>query len=71
MNITATCGACGSDQLVIPEAGAKDQMVRCSKCKAEVGDKAAIQKKLRQTAEKEAEKLKAELKKKLSKIGFK
>ncbi|CAB5584497.1 Uncharacterised protein [Pseudomonas putida] len=71
MSIKATCAACGSDQLEVPQDDDQDQMVRCGSCKADVGDKASIQKLLKQKAEEEAAKLVAGLKKSLSKIGFK
>ena len=71
MKLTATCGKCGNDQLLIPDAGDKDQMVRCSKCKTDVGDKAAVTKKLREAGEKEAKKIVDDLKKTLRKAGFK
>ena len=71
MKLTATCGKCGNDQLLIPDAGDKDQMVRCPKCKTDVGDKAAVTKKLREAGEKEAKKIVDDLKKTLRKAGFK
>ena len=71
MKLTATCGKCGNDQLLIPDAEDKDQMVRCPKCKTDVGDKAAVTKKLREAGEKEAKKIVDDLKKTLRKAGFK
>ena len=71
MKLTATCGKCGNDQLLIPDAGDKDPMVRCPKCKTDVGDKAAVTKKLREAGEKEAKKIVDDLKKTLRKAGFK
>lgn len=71
MDIKATCGACGSDKLEVPKDDAQDQMVRCKSCNADVGDRAAIQKKLKEAADKEVAKVLADFKKSLSKMGFK
>lgn len=71
MQLKATCGACGSDLLQIPDASEKDQMIRCSKCNADVGEKSEVQRELRKAAEKQAEKIKADLTKSLKKAGFK
>ncbi|MBA1200496.1 hypothetical protein G7009_01590 [Pseudomonas capeferrum] len=71
MDIKATCKACGSDKLVIPEEGESDQMVRCSDCSALLGSKQDIQQGLREAAAEQARKMKEELSKSLSKLGFK
>ena len=47
MEIKARCGACGSDMLRIPDEDEADQMVRCSECGGDVGEKSEIQKQLR------------------------
>lgn len=71
MQIKATCGACGNDLLLIPDDAEEDQMVRCSKCKADVGEKSEVQRELKKAAEKQAEQIKADFIKKLKKAGFK
>lgn len=71
MQLKATCGACGSDLLQIPDASEKDQMVRCSKCNADVGEKSEVQRKLKKAAEDQVEKIKADLINSLKKAGFK
>lgn len=71
MNISATCAACGSLTLRIPDDDDADQMIRCAECGADVGDKQAVNQKLRARAEEEAAKVLADFKKKLSKMGFK
>ena len=52
MQISAVCAACGSKMLVIPDDNEADQMVRCSECNADIGDKAAVTEKLREAAKK-------------------
>ncbi|MEN5029127.1 hypothetical protein [Pseudomonas sp. Ps21-P2] len=71
MQIKAKCAACGSEQLLIPGDGEKDQMIRCAKCNANVGDKKAVNEALRKRAKQEADKMIADLKKGLGKAGFK
>lgn len=71
MQIKATCGACGSEMLEVPEAGEADQMIRCASCKADIGDKASVDEALKKRAKEEADKIMAEFKKTLSKSGFK
>lgn len=71
MKLTAMCSQCSYDQLVLPEEGEQDQMVRCSACNAELGDKAAVKNALREAAEKDAKQLTDDFKKKLGKRGFK
>lgn len=66
MQISAVCAACGSKMLVIPDDEA-DQMVRCSECNADIGDKAAVTEKLREAAKKEADQLVQDMKKRLDK----
>ena len=67
MQISAVCAACGSKMLVIPDEGEADQMVRCSECNADIGDKAAFTAKLREAAQKEADKIVQDMKKRLGK----
>ncbi len=67
MQISAVCAACGSKMLVIPDDTDVDQMVRCSECNADVGDKAAVTAKLKEAAKKEADKLVQDMKKRLEK----
>lgn len=71
MQIKATCAACGSEQLLIPSDDEEDQMIRCGKCNADVGDKKAVSEVLRKRAKQEADKMIADLKKGLGKAGFK
>ena len=67
MQISATCAACGSKEFVIPDDDEADQMVRCNACKADVGNKAEVTAKLRQAAQKEADKMVQDLKNSISK----
>lgn len=67
MQISAVCAACGSKMLVIPDDNEADQMIRCSQCNADIGDKAAVTAKLREAAKKEADKLVQDIKKRLDK----
>ena len=67
MQISAVCAACGSKMLVIPDDDEVDQMVRCSECNTDIGDKAAVTAKLREAAQKEADKLVQDIKKRLGK----
>ena len=53
MKLSAECGACGSDQLLIPNYGDENQMLRCERCDAEVGYEAGANKKLGEAADNE------------------
>lgn len=67
MKVTASCRACGSEMLRIPDDDDQDQMIRCASCNAEIGEKQAVQRQLREAAKKEVESL---LKKTLSKSKY-
>ncbi|WP_377706254.1 hypothetical protein ACFMKY_18065 [Pseudomonas protegens] len=67
MRISAVCSACGCKTLLIPDDDEADQMVRCSECNADVGDKAAVKAKLHEAAKKEADKIVQDMKKRLDK----
>ncbi|MEO8644604.1 hypothetical protein [Pseudomonas sp.] len=71
MDIKAICSKCRSDKLAMPKLGDKDQMVRCLNCGSDVGEKSAMDRQLKAAAQKQADKMKANLKKSLSKLGFK
>lgn len=53
MKLSAKCGTCGSDQLLIPNYGDENQMLRCAGCDAEVGYEAGANKKSGEAAENE------------------
>jgi hypothetical protein len=57
MKVTASCAACGSEKLRIPDDNDPDQMVRCASCNAEIGKKQDIRRKLAEAGKKEMKKL--------------
>lgn len=57
MKLSAKCGTCGSDQLLIPNYGDENQMLRCAGCDAEVGYDAGANKKLDEAADNERDAL--------------
>lgn len=71
MKLSAVCNNCDSDQLLIPEYGDENQMLRCAQCDASADSEISAHKRRCDSGDVERNKELDDFYNKLDKVGFK